>query len=64
MVWSLVRLTQSDDGRWWLAAGLFGGLALLSKYTAIFFAPAILVISAGAAMADAMAAQSVSVERR
>ncbi|MBR2117301.1 MAG: glycosyltransferase family 39 protein [Pseudomonadota bacterium] len=43
MVWSLVRLTQSDDGRWWLAAGLFGGLALLSKYTAIFFAPAILV---------------------
>ncbi|MDZ4367233.1 MAG: glycosyltransferase family 39 protein [Afipia sp.] len=42
MVWSLVRLTESDDGRWWLAAGLFGGLALLSKYTAIFFAPAIL----------------------
>lgn len=42
MVWSLVRLTQSNDGRWWLAAGLFGGLALLSKYTAIFFAPAIL----------------------
>jgi len=31
MVWSLVRLTQSNDGRWWLAAGLFGGLALLSK---------------------------------
>lgn len=40
MVWSLVRLTQSDDGRWWLAAGLFGGLSLLSKYTAVFFAPA------------------------
>jgi len=42
MAWSLVRLTQSNDGRWWLAAGLFGGLALLSKYTAVFFAPAIL----------------------
>ncbi|MCF2522317.1 glycosyltransferase family 39 protein [Bradyrhizobium sp. G127] len=42
MVWSLVRLTESNDGRWWLAAGLFGGLALLSKYTAIFLAPAIL----------------------
>ncbi len=42
MVWSLVRLTQSNDGRWWLMAGLFGGLSLLSKYTAVFFAPAIL----------------------
>lgn len=42
MVWSLVRLTESGDGRWWLAAGLFGGLALLSKYTAVFVAPAIL----------------------
>lgn len=42
MVWSLVRLAQSNDGRWWLMAGLFGGLALLSKYTAIFLAPAIL----------------------
>lgn len=42
MVWSLVRLTDSNDGRWWLVAGVFGGLALLSKYTAVFFAPAIL----------------------
>ncbi len=41
MVWSLVRLTESNDGRWWLAAGLFGGLSLLSKYTAVFLAPAI-----------------------
>ncbi len=41
MVWSLVRLTESDDGRWWLAAGLFGGLALLSKYTAVFLTPAV-----------------------
>lgn len=41
MVWSLIRLTETGDGRWWLAAGLFGGLALLSKYTAVFFAPAI-----------------------
>jgi 4-amino-4-deoxy-L-arabinose transferase-like glycosyltransferase len=42
MVWSLVRLTERNDGRWWLAAGLFGGLSLLSKYTAVFLAPAIL----------------------
>src|SRR5713226_9856073 len=30
MLWSLVRLNESQDARWWLAAGLFGGLALLS----------------------------------
>lgn len=42
MVWSLVRLTESEDGRWWLLAGLFGGLSLLSKYTAVFLAPGIL----------------------
>jgi 4-amino-4-deoxy-L-arabinose transferase-like glycosyltransferase len=41
MMWSLVRLAQSDDGRWWLAAGLFAGLSLLSKFTAIMFAPAV-----------------------
>ena len=41
MLWSLVRLAQSHDGRWWLAAGLFAGLALLSKFTAIMFAPAV-----------------------
>jgi hypothetical protein len=31
MVWSLVRLTQSGDQRWWLPAGLFGGLALTAR---------------------------------
>ncbi|MBP0110239.1 glycosyltransferase family 39 protein [Bradyrhizobium vignae] len=41
MVWSLVRLAQSGDGRWWLAAGLFAGLSVLSKFTAIMFAPAV-----------------------
>ncbi|WP_398481425.1 glycosyltransferase family 39 protein [Tardiphaga sp.] len=43
MLWSLVRLADSDDGRWWLAAGLFGGLALLSKLTVVLTVPAILV---------------------
>ena len=33
MVWSLVRLAESGDERWWLAAGLFAGLSLLSKLT-------------------------------
>jgi hypothetical protein len=41
MVWSLVRLHESDDGRWWLAAGLFAGLAMLSKFTAVMLAPAV-----------------------
>jgi 4-amino-4-deoxy-L-arabinose transferase-like glycosyltransferase len=42
MIWSLVRLTESGDQRWWLPAGLFGGLALTAKYTAILLVPAIL----------------------
>jgi hypothetical protein len=42
MVWALVRLTETSDGRWWLAAGLFAGLALLSKLTAVMLVPAVL----------------------
>ena len=42
MVWALVRLHESNDARWWLAAGLFAGLALLSKFTALMLAPAVL----------------------
>jgi 4-amino-4-deoxy-L-arabinose transferase-like glycosyltransferase len=41
MLWSLVRLNESGDGRWWLAAGLFAGLALLSKFTAFMLLPAV-----------------------
>jgi 4-amino-4-deoxy-L-arabinose transferase-like glycosyltransferase len=42
MIWSLVRLCESNNPRWWLAAGLFGGLALLSKFTVVMFVPAII----------------------
>ncbi len=42
MLWALVRLRESDDARWWLAAGLFAGLAMLSKFTAVMLAPAVL----------------------
>lgn len=42
MVWALVRLHESNDARWWLAAGLFAGLAMLSKFTAVMLAPAVL----------------------
>ncbi|HXN69035.1 MAG TPA: glycosyltransferase family 39 protein [Bradyrhizobium sp.] len=41
MLWALVRLTESGDARWWLAAGLFAGLALLSKFTAMMLLPAV-----------------------
>jgi 4-amino-4-deoxy-L-arabinose transferase-like glycosyltransferase len=41
MLWALVRLGESGDARWWLAAGLFAGLALLSKFTFVMLLPAI-----------------------
>jgi 4-amino-4-deoxy-L-arabinose transferase-like glycosyltransferase len=41
MIWALVRLKESDDGRWWLAAGVFAGFALLSKFTAAMLLPAV-----------------------
>ena len=41
MLWALVRLTESGDGRWWLAAGVFAGLSLLSKFTAVMLLPAV-----------------------
>jgi hypothetical protein len=42
MLWALVRLAESGNALWWLAAGLFGGLALLSKFTAVMLLPAVL----------------------
>jgi 4-amino-4-deoxy-L-arabinose transferase-like glycosyltransferase len=41
MIWALLRLVESDDGRWWLAAGVFAGCALLSKFTAAMLLPAV-----------------------
>jgi 4-amino-4-deoxy-L-arabinose transferase-like glycosyltransferase len=41
MVWALIRLSESGDARWWLAAGVFAGLALLSKFTAVMLVPAV-----------------------
>jgi 4-amino-4-deoxy-L-arabinose transferase-like glycosyltransferase len=45
MLWALVRLHESDNPRWWPAAGLFAGLALLSKFTAVMLAPAVLAFA-------------------
>src|SRR3984885_15362054 len=47
MLWSLVRLGESGDPRWWLAAGVFAGLALLSKFTAIMLLPAVAAFMLG-----------------
>lgn len=35
-LWAACRLTAGGSGWWWLAAGAFGGLALVSKYTGLF----------------------------
>ena len=45
MLWSLVRLHESGNPRWWLAAGLFAGLAALSKLTVIMLLPAVLAFA-------------------
>ncbi len=45
MVWALVRLAVSGDGRWWLAAGVFAGLAALSKFTIALLLPAVLAFT-------------------
>lgn len=40
--WALTRALTGNP-RWWLLTGLFGGLALLSKYVAVLFPAAILL---------------------
>lgn len=43
VLYTLAKVTTTERGAWWLAVGLAVGAALLSKYTALFFGPAILV---------------------
>ena len=40
---ALAKVLQTGRGAWWLAVGVAAGCALLSKYTALFFGPAILI---------------------
>jgi len=42
MLWSLCRLDETMDSHWWMAIGVAGGLALLSKFTIVMLAPAVL----------------------
>jgi 4-amino-4-deoxy-L-arabinose transferase-like glycosyltransferase len=39
----LAKVLESGRGAWWLAVGAAVGVSLLSKYTALFFGPAILI---------------------
>ena len=38
----VVRLARGADPRWWIAAGVAGGLAIQGKYTAVFFLASLL----------------------
>jgi len=39
----LAKVLETGRGEWWLAVGAAAGCALLSKYTAMFFGPAIVI---------------------
>src|SRR5260370_1197274 len=43
VLFSLAKVLETGRGAWWLAVGVAVGAALLSKYTALFFGPAILI---------------------
>ena len=42
-LWSVLRAERSDAVRWWVAAGAAAGLATLSKYSALFVGPGLLL---------------------
>ena len=42
-LYSIVRLQESGDRRWWLALGLVGGIGLLTKFSIAFFGFSVLV---------------------
>ncbi|HEY5128739.1 MAG TPA: glycosyltransferase family 39 protein, partial [Bradyrhizobium sp.] len=43
VLFCLAKVLETGRGAWWLATGAAVGTALLSKYTALFFGPAILI---------------------
>lgn len=42
-IWSVWRLSESGDGRWWFAAGAFMGLSWLGKYAGVLLLPVVLL---------------------
>jgi len=43
VLYTLAKVITTERGAWWLAVGLAVGAALVSKYTALFFGPVILI---------------------
>ena len=43
VLFSLAKVLETGQGAWWLVVGAAVGAALLSKYTALFFGPAIVI---------------------
>ncbi|AGK58368.1 hypothetical protein HYPDE_33478 [Hyphomicrobium denitrificans 1NES1] len=43
VLWALAELDHSKNANWWLAAGVFAGLGLLSKYTNLFLGATIVL---------------------
>jgi 4-amino-4-deoxy-L-arabinose transferase-like glycosyltransferase len=48
-IWAVWRAGASGRGRWWLLAGVFAGLALLGKYSAVLLLPVVLLYLATSA---------------
>jgi 4-amino-4-deoxy-L-arabinose transferase-like glycosyltransferase len=48
-IWAVWRAGISDHGRWWLLAGVFAGLGLLGKYSAVLLLPVVLLYLATSA---------------
>jgi len=42
-LWCVVRSGDEHPGRWWIAAGVAAGLAAISKYSALFLAPGVVI---------------------
>lgn len=42
-IWAVWRASRSGHGRWWLLAGVFAGLGLLGKYSAVLLGPVLLL---------------------
>lgn len=42
-LWTLLKVAQTGEGRWWLAVGVAGGVGLLSKYSMLFLGVGALV---------------------
>lgn len=42
-IWAIAEFTRRRNANWWLAAGVFAGLGLLSKYTVLFLGAGIVL---------------------